>query len=50
MRRVLPEPDVLQMNLVVRVKKYSINNYILVCTMSEYHLDFLVIAHVEIME
>jgi hypothetical protein len=52
MRRVLPDPDVLQMHLqsvVIRVQS-TINKYIQAFTMSKYLLDFIAIAHVEIVK
>ena len=53
MRRVLPDPDVLQMHLqfVMRRVQSTINNYIQASIMtSKYLLDFIVIAHVEIVK
>ena len=52
MRRVLPDPDVLQMNLqfVVRRVQSTVNSYIQVFMRSKYLLDFIVIARVEIMK
>jgi len=52
MRRVLPDPDVLQMHLqsVVRRVQSTMNNDIQGCTTSKYFLDFLTIAHVEIVK
>jgi hypothetical protein len=52
MRRVLPDPDVLQRNLqaVVRRVQSTIDNYIQGCTTSKYLLDFITIAHIEIVK
>jgi hypothetical protein len=52
MRRVLPDPDVLQMHLqyVVRRVQSTSNNYIQGCTTSKCLLDFNTIAPVEIVK
>ena len=54
MRRVLPDLDVLQMHLqsVVRRVQSTVNKYIQMLNMSkyEYVLDFIAIAHVEIVK
>jgi hypothetical protein len=52
MRRVLPDPDVLQMHLqlVVRRVRNTHSNYIQVSSISKYFLDFITIARLEIMK
>jgi len=52
MRRVLPDPDVLQMHLqfVMRRVQSTINNYIQVFMRSKHLLDFIIIAHMEIVK
>jgi hypothetical protein len=52
MRRVFPDPDVLQMHLqlVVRMVRSTRNNYIQVLNTSKYLPDFSTIAQMEIVK